>query len=62
MQEYGSANLRNVAVVGHGRAGKTSLLDACLFNAGAVTRLGNTSNGSSFLDVEPEEIRRGLFH
>lgn len=60
MQEYGSANLRNVAVVGHGRAGKTSLLDACLFNAGAVNRLGNTANGSSFLDVEPEEIRRGF--
>ena len=60
MQEYGSANLRNVAVIGHGRAGKTSLLDACLFNAGAVKRLGNTANGSSFLDVEPEEIRRGF--
>ncbi len=60
MQEYVSAHLRNVAVIGHGRSGKTSLLDACLFNAGAVKRLGSTANGSSFLDVEPEELRRGF--
>ena len=36
MKSYKSSNLRNVAVIGHGKTGKTSLLDACLFNAGAV--------------------------
>ena len=42
MKSYKSSNLRNVAVIGHGKTGKTSLLDACLFNAGAVKRLGST--------------------
>lgn len=60
MQEYASANLRNVAVIGHGRVGKTSLLDACLFNSGAVKRMGDPTNGSSFLDTEAEEIQRGF--
>ena len=43
MKSYKSSNLRNVAVIGHGKTGKTSLLDACLFNAGAVKRLGSAS-------------------
>ncbi|MGN0940406.1 MAG: elongation factor G [Selenomonadaceae bacterium] len=60
MQEYTSENLRNVAVVGHGRAGKTSFLDACLFNAGAVKRQGRVDDATSMLDTTPEETKRGM--
>ena len=58
MQEYKSTNLRNIAVVGHGKAGKTSLLEACLFNAGAAKRLGKVDDGTALPDYEPEEIKR----
>ncbi len=50
--------LRNVAVVGQGGAGKTTVADALLFAAGAVSRIGRTDDGSSAFDTEPEEIRR----
>jgi len=60
MKEYSSANLRNIAVVGQGKAGKTTLLEACLFNAGAVTRLGKVDEGTSVLDFEAEETKRRL--
>lgn len=39
MKEYKSANLRNVAIIGNSKKGKTSLLEACLFDSGAVKRL-----------------------
>ena len=38
MKEYKTSDIRNVAVVGHGKTGKTSLLEACLFNSGATIR------------------------
>ena len=60
MKNYKSANIRNIAVVGHGKTGKTSLLDACLFDAEAVKRLGNVEDGTSALDYEPEETKRGM--
>src|SRR5213594_4318075 len=50
--------LRNLAVVGQGGAGKTTVADALLFAAGASSRLGRVDDGSSAFDVEPEEIRR----
>src|SRR5437867_9285573 len=50
--------LRNVAIVGQGGAGKTTVADALLFAAGAVTRLGRLDDGSSAFAVEPEEVRR----
>lgn len=58
MKEYKSDKLRNVGIVAHGGAGKTSLTEALLFNAGAVTRLGRVDDGSSTADFEPEEIKR----
>ena len=60
MQEYQSADLRNIAVIGHGRTGKTSLLDAALFNAGGARRFGKVDDGTSALDYEPEENKRKL--
>src|SRR6185312_6343187 len=50
--------LRNVAIVGQGGAGKTTVADALLFAAGATTRLGRVDDGSSAFDTEPEEARR----
>jgi len=52
-------SLRNIALVGHGGAGKTSLAEAMLFNAGAIKRLGRVEEGNTAMDFEPEEIKRG---
>jgi len=52
--------IRSVGVAGQGGVGKTSLADAILFGAGAVTRLGRVDDGSSVFDFDPEEIRRKI--
>ncbi len=58
MKEYKSDRIKNVGIVAHGGAGKTSLTEAMLFNAGAVTRLGRVDDGSATTDFEPEEVKR----
>jgi len=60
MKPYTSENLRNVAIIAHGGAGKTSLAEAMLFNGGSTSRLGSVDNGTSVLDSEPEEIKRRI--
>ena len=45
MKVYEGANIRNVAVVGHGHAGKTSLVSAMLYTSGATPRLGRVDDG-----------------
>ncbi len=52
--------IRNVAIFGHGKCGKTSLAEAMLFTAGSTTRLGKVDAGNSVLDYEPEEVARKL--
>lgn len=52
--------IRNIAVIAHGGAGKTSLVEAILFNAGSINRLGNVENGTTTTDYEPEEIDRKI--
>ena len=52
--------IRNVGVVGHGGVGKTSLVEALLFTAGAVTRLGRVEDGSTTSDFDPDEIKRQI--
>lgn len=50
--------LRNVGLLGHGGAGKTSLGEAMLFAAGVTQRLGRVEDGTSVFDFEPEEVKR----
>ena len=52
--------IRNIALVGHGGAGKTSTAEALLFAAGATTRVGRIDDGNTVLDYEPEEIDRQI--
>ncbi len=52
--------LRNVGVIAHGGAGKTTLAEALLFNAKATERMGRVDDGSSNFDYDPEEIRRKI--
>jgi elongation factor G len=51
-------SIRNIALVAHGGAGKTSLAEAMLFDAGVIKRLGRIDEGNTALDFEPEEIKR----
>jgi elongation factor G len=51
-------NIRNIAVMGHGKCGKTTLTEAMLFNSGAVKRLGSPSDGTTVSDYDSEEIKR----
>jgi elongation factor G len=60
MREYDSAGIRNVAVVGHGGSGKTSLVDALCFAAGNGKRHGHVRDGTALTDHLPEEIERGF--
>ena len=60
MKVYEGANIRNIAVVGHGHAGKTSLISAMLYTAGATQRLGRVDDGSATTDHDEEEIARKM--
>ena len=51
-------NIRNVALISHGGAGKTSLAEAMLFDAGAIQRLGSVDAGTASLDHDPDEQKR----
>lgn len=59
MRDYDSAGIRNIAVVGHGGSGKTSLVDALCFAAGTGKRHGVVKDGTALTDHLPEEIERG---
>src|SRR5436305_3620645 len=58
MGKHKTEDIRNLALVGHGAAGKTSLADALLFKAGAVTRRGSVDDGTSVSDYDDEEHKR----
>jgi elongation factor G len=58
MQGFRTEDIRNVLLLGHTGAGKTSLAEAMLFDAGVTTRLGKVDDGNTVADFEPEEIKR----
>lgn len=60
MKEYGTESIRNVALASHSGSGKTILGEAMLFATGAITRMGEVSEGNTVSDFEEEEIRRNL--
>ncbi|PKB78945.1 MAG: elongation factor G [SAR202 cluster bacterium Io17-Chloro-G9] len=59
MASPAAQNLRNVALLSHSGAGKTSLAETLLFNVQATTRIGRVEDGNTVSDYEPEEVKRG---
>ncbi|MFC1908777.1 elongation factor G [Chloroflexota bacterium] len=60
MQTYGVDNIRNVVLLSHNGAGKTSVVEAMLFTAKAINRLGKVDDGSSTSDYDPDEVKRKI--
>jgi elongation factor G len=60
MKVYDAPSIRNVAVVGHGGCGKTSLVSAMLYDMGAVNRLGRVEDGTTVTDFDPDEVERKI--
>ncbi|MBR2449615.1 MAG: elongation factor G [Clostridia bacterium] len=55
-----SSNIRNVAIIGHSGAGKTSLAEAILFNGKSIDRLGKTTEKNTVMDYDEQEMQRGI--
>ena len=60
MKDYSVKKLRNVCLLSHGGAGKSTLAEAMLFNTGVLDRLGKIVDGNTTTDYDPEEIRRKI--
>lgn len=60
MESYKTKKLRNISLLAHGSAGKTSLAEAMLFATGAINRLGKVEEGTTVADFDEEEIQRKI--
>ncbi|MEN8614792.1 elongation factor G [Dehalogenimonas sp. THU2] len=60
MENYGIASIRNVALLSHSGAGKTTLAEAMLFSAGAISRMGKVDDGTTTSDYDPDEVKRKI--
>ena len=59
MKNYSADKIKNIAFLGHGNSGKSTLASSVLFYGGAIERIGNTSEGTSVFDFDAEEKKRG---
>lgn len=60
MKQYATDQIRNIGVVAHGGAGKTSLVETMLYNTGVLSRMGKVEDGTTTSDYHPEEINRKI--
>jgi len=60
MEQYGLETIRNLALVSHCGAGKTSIAEAMLFTAGVINRLGKVDDGTTTSDYDPDEVKRKI--
>jgi len=60
MKQYGLENIRNLSLLSHSGAGKTSVAEAILFASGVINRLGNVEDGTTTSDYDPDEVKRQI--
>lgn len=60
MQKYTADRVRNISLLGHSGSGKTSFIEAVLFDCGNIDRMGKSNDGTLTMDFDAEEIRRHI--